>query len=222
MNTPLCPECQSATDVLTVEGGFICQYPDCKGEVFVGNPRPIIPESSPQTVATSREQLIDCSREMYAGIMSKGQHGARPASPCNFYDEVAHGAAEDCKPRPTIPDSGSRTEFATGAIRDAMTGKGQPSRIPPAFIRSVARRFEDGAEKYPDINGKPNWMHGIPLSRYLDAITRHSLQMAEGDETEDHVGAVGWNAAGFQWTLEQIQSGKLPAELDDRPFKPFK
>jgi hypothetical protein len=156
---PQCPECGSATDVSSVPGGFICAFPDCKGEVFIG------------------------------------------------------------KPRPTIPDSGSRTEFATGAVRDAMAGKGQPSRIPPNFIRSVSRRFEDGAAKYPDINGKPNWMHGIPLSRYLDAIARHSMQMAEGDATEDHVGAVGWNAAGFQWTLEQIQAGKLPIELDDRPFK---
>lgn len=119
----------------------------------------------------------------------------------------------------TLPDSGGRTEFATGAVRDAMAGKGQPSRIPPDFIRSVARRYEDGAAKYPDSNGKPNWMHGIPLSRYLDAICRHSLQMAEGDTTEDHVGAVGWNAASFQWTLAQIEAGKLPKELDDRHYQ---
>jgi hypothetical protein len=118
-----------------------------------------------------------------------------------------------------IPDSGARTEFATGAVRDAMEGKGTPSRIPPNFIMSVARRFEGGSYKYPDINGKPNWMHGIPLSRYLDAIERHWIGLSKNCQLEDHVGAIGWNAAGFQWTLEQIEAGKLPAELDDRPFK---
>ena len=117
-----------------------------------------------------------------------------------------------------IPDSGSRTEFSTGAVRDAAKGKGLPSLIPPNFTDSLARRYEDGKEKYPDINGKPNWMHGIPLQRFLDAIDRHRRGLMVGCQKEDHVAAVGWNAAGFQWTLEQIEAGKLPRALDDRPF----
>lgn len=114
-----------------------------------------------------------------------------------------------------LPSSGAMTNFATGAVRDAMEGKGFPSQIPPIAIRKMAKRFEDGAKKY----GPGNWMKGIPLSRYQDAITRHTLQAAEGDTTEDHLGAVLWNAAAWAWTEEQILNGSLPATLDDLPFR---
>lgn len=114
-----------------------------------------------------------------------------------------------------IPDSGSRTAFSTGAVRDAMEGKGLPSCIPPDAIRSLARRFEDGAKKY----SRNNWTKGIPLSRFQDAMMRHTLAWAEGQTDEDHLGAVLWNAACALWTEKQIQLGKLPAELDDRLFK---
>lgn len=118
-----------------------------------------------------------------------------------------------------IPDSGSRTSFKTGAVRDAATGKGLPSMIPPDFVRSVAKRFEDGAIKYSEDGGAPNWMKGIPMSRFVDAMYRHLLQFAEGDTSEDHIGAIGWNAAAAQWTEAAIARGELPAELMDLPFR---
>jgi hypothetical protein len=114
-----------------------------------------------------------------------------------------------------LPDSGARTNFETGAVRDAMPGKGLPSAIPPIAIRKIAQRFEDGALKY----SRNNWMKGIPLSRYQDAIIRHTLAWAEGDATEDHLGAVGWNMAAAAWTEQAIKDGKLPSELDDLPFR---
>ena len=48
----------------------------------------------------------------------------------------------------TLPDSGARTAFDTGAVRDSMKGKGMPSMIPTCAIMAMARRFEDGASKY--------------------------------------------------------------------------
>ena len=114
-----------------------------------------------------------------------------------------------------LPDTGTRSEFTTGAVRDAMSGKGLPSQIPPEAIRRLALRFEDGATKY----GLKNWMQGIPLSRYVDAIVRHTLSAAEGQDDEDHLGAVLWNAAAWIWTERQIIEGRLPAELDDLPFR---
>lgn len=114
-----------------------------------------------------------------------------------------------------IPDTGARTNFDTGAVRDAMTGKGTPSDIPPCAIRALAKRFEDGAAKYR----RGNWMRGIPLSRYQDAITRHTLAWAEGQTDEDHLGAVLWNAAAAMWTEKAIQAGQLPKELDDLPYR---
>lgn len=117
----------------------------------------------------------------------------------------------------SLPDSGARTEYETGAVRDSSIGKGLPSNIPPEAIRRLAKRFEAGRAKYPDSDG-PNWMKGIPLSHYQDSLMRHTLAAAEGDESEDHLGAVLWNAAGWIWTLDAIESGDLPASLNDLPF----
>lgn len=115
----------------------------------------------------------------------------------------------------TLPDTGSRTEYTTGAVRDASQGKGHFHSIPPSALRRIARRFEDGAKKY----SKNNWMKGIPLSHYYDSITRHTLAWAEGDTSEDHIGAILWNAAAMDWTEQEVIDGRLPAELDDLPYR---
>ncbi|CAB4163597.1 hypothetical protein UFOVP806_30 [uncultured Caudovirales phage] len=122
--------------------------------------------------------------------------------------------------RAPIPDSGARTSFETGAVRDASVGKGLPSRIPPIALDALAKRFEDGAIKYPDSDHGPNWMKGIPLSRFYDAICRHVSKAAQGHLDEDHLGAVMWNAAAWLWTENEIQAGRLPIELNDLPFHP--
>lgn len=113
--------------------------------------------------------------------------------------------------QPTLPDSGERSEFSTGAVRDAMQGKGTPSLIPIAALRAVSKRFEDGATKY----GRNNWKKGIPLSRYVDSLYRHLWQVMEGDQSEDHGGAVIWNAMCLVQTKAWIEEGKLPEELND-------
>lgn len=118
----------------------------------------------------------------------------------------------------TLPDTGSRSQFETGAVRDACAGKGLPSRIPPEAIRRLAKRYEDGEAKYPDADGFPNWMRGLPLSRYFDSAMRHLLAASEGDESEDHLGAVLFNVAGWIWTESAIADGNLPASLHDLPF----
>ena len=110
-----------------------------------------------------------------------------------------------------LPDSGERSTFKTGAVRDAMQGKGCPSLLPIDALRAASRRFEDGAEKY----GRNNWEKGIPLSRYVDALYRHLWQFMEGDITEDHGGAVIWNAMCMVQTKHWIENGKLPEELND-------
>lgn len=115
----------------------------------------------------------------------------------------------------TLPDSGMRTQFATGAVRDAAAGKGLPFCIPPVAIRKLAKRFEDGASKYQ----LHNWMQGIPLSAFHNSTQRHLMQWAEGDQSEDHLGAILWNAACAAWTEQEIAAGRLPAELDDLPFR---
>ncbi len=115
------------------------------------------------------------------------------------------------QPTTTLPDSGERSEFNTGAVRDAMSGKGMPSLIPPDALRAVAKRFEDGATKY----GRDNWKKGIPLSRYVDSLYRHLWSYMEGCTEEDHGGAIIWNAMCLVQTREWIEKGKLPEELND-------
>lgn len=113
--------------------------------------------------------------------------------------------------KPKLPDSGSRSEFDTGAVRDAMIGKGFPSCIPTEALRAVSRRFEDGATKY----GRDNWRKGIPLSRYIDSLYRHLWAYMDRDTTEDHAGAIIWNAMCLVETSAMIDRGELPEELDD-------
>jgi hypothetical protein len=115
-----------------------------------------------------------------------------------------------------LPDTGQRAEYSTGAVRDASIGKGHFHSIPPTALRHLAKRFEDGSRKYR----RNNWMRGIPLSHYMDSLDRHKLAIAEGDTSEDHAGALIWNACCLVWTDEEIQAGRLPKELDDLPYRP--
>ncbi|MFZ9725645.1 MAG: dATP/dGTP diphosphohydrolase domain-containing protein [Ilumatobacteraceae bacterium] len=115
----------------------------------------------------------------------------------------------------SLPDTGARAQYSTGAVRDASAGKGHFHSIPPVALRKLAKRFEDGARKY----AKDNWMKGIPLSHYQDSLQRHLLQWAEGDASEDHAGAIIWNACCMVWTEEQVNAGKLPGELNDLPYR---
>lgn len=114
----------------------------------------------------------------------------------------------------TLPDSGARTKFATGAQRDAMAGKGFPSDIPPCAITALAQLYEKGAEKYD----RGNWRIGIPLSRYYDAIFRHCMKAGQGHTDEDHLAAVMWNAACWMWTQNEIAAGRRPKELNDLQY----
>jgi hypothetical protein len=118
-------------------------------------------------------------------------------------------------PRNILPDSGVRTEFATGAVRENKAGKGRFADIPPCALHSLARRFQDGEPTH----GRGNWMKGIPLSSYQDATNRHTLAAAQGHTDEDHFGAALWNLACWQWTEQEIEAGRLPKSLDDLPFR---
>lgn len=62
-------------------------------------------------------------------------------------------------------------------------------------------------------------MKGIALSHYQDSLLRHILAWAEGDTSEDHMGAILWNAAAMDWTEGEIAAGRLPAALNDLPYR---
>lgn len=106
-----------------------------------------------------------------------------------------------------IKDSGDRTEFPSGAVRDLSEGKGRFDLLPWCAIMRLAKHFEAGAEKY----GPDNWQKGIPAHSFLDSAFRHLVKYADGWTDEDHLIACIWNLMCLAWTEE-----KKPEMMDLR------
>jgi hypothetical protein len=104
----------------------------------------------------------------------------------------------------------AKTEFATGATRSDATDRGRFDLIPYEAMLSLARRYELGATRF----GDRNWEKGQPLSRLLSSMRRHAHQTSQ-DFSEDHLGAVQWNAAAFVTMVARMEAGTLPKTLDD-------
>lgn len=92
----------------------------------------------------------------------------------------------------TIKDSGERTAFATGAVRDMHEGKGDMVSIPWEAILRLSRHYEAGAKKY----GRFNYQKGIPLSSFIDSAMRHLAKYLCGCDDEDHLAAAAFNVLG--------------------------
>lgn len=104
-----------------------------------------------------------------------------------------------------IKDSGNRTEFGTGAVRDMKKGVGRMDLLPWYGIMEVSKHCEEGAEKY----GEHNVDKGIPLHSLCDSAARHLAKFICGELDEDHLRAACWN---LLWALQQR---KTHPELDD-------
>ncbi len=113
-----------------------------------------------------------------------------------------------------LKDSGHRKQFASGAVRDREPGKGLFALISPVFRRRLAKHCEAGQVKYG--NGR-NWEKGMPVQEFLNSADRHLCDFMEGDREEDHLIAVAWNVMCAVHTLEMIERGNLPKELNDLP-----
>ena len=104
-----------------------------------------------------------------------------------------------------IKDSGNRTEFETGAVRDMKRGVGRMDLLPWYGIMEVSKHCEEGAEKY----GEHNVDKGIPLHSLCDSAARHLAKFIAGETDEDHLRAAAWN---LLWALNQRTTHP---ELDD-------
>ena len=111
--------------------------------------------------------------------------------------------------KPTIKDSGDRTEFGTGAVRDLHTGKGRMDLLPWKAIMQVSKHCENGAIKY----GEHNVDRGIPAHSLIDSGMRHAAKFIAGETDEDHLVAAVWN---FLWLLEMRATHP---ELMDIPWR---
>lgn len=107
-----------------------------------------------------------------------------------------------------IKDSGERTEFSTGAVRDMHTGKGRFDLLPWYGIWQVAKHCEDGAAKY----GERNIDLGLPQHSLIDSAFRHLAKYVLGMDDEPHLRAAAWNVL---WALNQEDTHP---ELNDLPW----
>ena len=98
-----------------------------------------------------------------------------------------------------IKDSGERTEFSTGAVRDLHEGKGRFDLLPMCVLLRLAKHYEEGAKKYSD----RNWEKGIPAHSFADSAMRHLVKYLDGWSDEDHLIAAIWNLCGLAWTEEK-------------------
>ena len=114
-------------------------------------------------------------------------------------------AKKEKEERQMIKDSGERTEFSTGAVRDMKRGVGRMDLLPWYGIMEVSKHCEEGAEKY----GEHNVDKGIPLHSLCDSAARHLAKFIAGETDEDHLRAACWN---LLWALNQC---KTHPELDD-------
>ena len=106
---------------------------------------------------------------------------------------------------PTIKDSGNRTQFNTGAVRDMHQGKGRMDLLPWKGIIKLSKHCENGAEKY----GEHNVDKGILLHSLIDSGARHLGLFISGEADEDHLVAAAWN---IMWAL---QFRETMSELND-------
>ena len=111
-----------------------------------------------------------------------------------------------------IKDSGERTAFDTGAVRDMHGGKGRMDLLPWTAIMELSKHCENGAVKY----GERNIDKGIPQHSLMDSAFRHMAKYMEGATDENHLLAAFWNIA---WA---VQFEKNKPELNDIPSRASK
>lgn len=116
---------------------------------------------------------------------------------------------QDASTSTTILDSGDRTRFETGAVRDMHAGKGRMDLLPWAAIMDVSKLCEAGAVKY----GEHNVDKGIPTHSLCDSAARHLAKYLDGWTDENHLRAAAWNL------LWAIQMELKHPEVVDTPYK---
>ena len=134
------------------------------------------------------------------------EHGDK----CSAYTATGITRCNDYKKKKQeIKDSGERTVFPTGSVRDMHEGKGRMDLLPWAAIMEVSKHCESGAKKY----GEHNVDRGIPTSSLCDSGMRHLAKYLDGWTDEPHLVASAWN---LLWAIEM--EIKHP-ECVDTPWK---
>jgi len=108
-----------------------------------------------------------------------------------------------------IKDSGERTEFESGAVRDMHEGKGDMASLPWEAVLRLSKHYEAGAIKYK----RWNYRLGIPVSSFIDSACRHLAKYQCGCDDEDHLAAAAFNILGAM-----LMENTMP-EMVDLPMR---
>jgi hypothetical protein len=110
------------------------------------------------------------------------------------------------KPEFIIKDSGERTEYKSGMVRDVTTDKIDYSlALDGPMFKRLAKHLTLGAKKYK----KRNWMLANgeeELERFRESALRHFLQWFSGDVDEDHAAATFFNINAAEYTKDKLQN----------------
>jgi hypothetical protein len=121
-----------------------------------------------------------------------------------------------------VKDSGKRTEFDGGMVRDTTEGKLDWSnlRFGP-MPRRIVTHLTKGRDKYPDPEpGIPNWTLGRGIEVWLHAREshgRHNDAYLAGLVDEDHASAIYFNINVMEYVRqfftaeEELQAQKIEA-----------
>lgn len=106
-------------------------------------------------------------------------------------------------------DSGKRSEYSTGMVRDTQEGKPRFDLLFPKnmlyedqMITRFAALMARGAEKYTE----RNWEKARTdeeLQRYYSSAMRHLVQWMTGEEDEDHAAAVMFNIMAGEYVKDR-------------------
>lgn len=109
-----------------------------------------------------------------------------------------------------IKDSGARTEFEGGMVRDASEGKLDYTSLlyGPMLDRYIAH-LTKGRKKYPDPEpGVPNWTLAAgreELEHAKRSLLRHVFQLLRGERDEDHAAAVWFNVNLLEYIRDKMR-----------------
>jgi len=109
-------------------------------------------------------------------------------------------------------DSGKRSEYQSGMVRDLNEGKARFDLLHPEGVpynEQILTRFADlmsrGAVKY----GERNWekaLGEVEMKRFKESALRHCEQWFSGETDEDHAVAVFFNIMGYETTKYKLDN----------------
>ena len=103
-----------------------------------------------------------------------------------------------------VKDSGKRQEYESGMVRDTQENKPNYNLIDKDFLLRLANHLTKGAIKY----GRGNWERANSveeMQRFQDSAFRHLMQWMNGETDEDHMAAVAFNLAAFEFVKRKMQ-----------------